>query len=96
MENKHEAVVICLHESNFRQRLVGLKCVFTELQVSEQHDLCKMRKCMSESVLTILPVGLRQLTGRLFQPNPFLFTLWIIGLVGNAALVVPKPKKINE
>lgn len=51
---------------------------------------------MRESVLwTILPVGLRQLTGRLFQPNPFLFTLWIIGQVGKAALVVPKPKKGN-
>ena len=49
---------------------------------------------MTESVLwTILPVGLRQLTGRLFQPNPFLFTLWIMGRVGKAALVVPKPKK---
>lgn len=49
---------------------------------------------MRESVLwTTLPVGLRQLTGRLFQPNPFLFTLWIIGRVGKAALVVPQPKK---
>ena len=42
---------------------------------------------------TILPVGLSQLTGCLFQPNPFLFTLWIMGLVGKATLVVPKPKK---
>lgn len=51
---------------------------------------------MRESVSwTILPVGLRRLTGRLFQPNPFLFTLWIIGLVGKAALVVPKPKKAH-
>lgn len=51
---------------------------------------------MRESVLwTILPVGLRQLTGCLFQPNPFLFTLWIIELVGKAALVVPKPKKVH-
>lgn len=31
--------------------------------------------------------------GCLFQPNPFLFTLWIIGLAGKAALMVPKPKK---
>lgn len=51
---------------------------------------------MSECVLwAILPVGLRRLTGRLFQPNPFLFTLWIIGLVGKAALVEPKPKKAH-
>lgn len=51
---------------------------------------------MSDSVLwTILPVGLRRLTGRLFQPNPFLFTLWIIGLVGKAALIVPKPKQAH-
>lgn len=47
---------------------------------------------MRESVLcTILPVGLRQLTGRLLQPNPFLFTLWIIRLIGKAALVQLKP-----
>lgn len=47
---------------------------------------------MRESVLwTILPVGLRQLTGRLLQPNPFLFTLWIIRLLGKAALVQLKP-----
>lgn len=59
-----------------------------------KYDLWKRRMHMRESVLwTMLPVGLRQLTGRLFQPNPFLFTPWIIELVGKAALVVPKPKK---
>lgn len=45
-----------------------------------KYDLWKMRMYMRGSVLwTILPAGLRQLTGSLFQPNPFLFTLWIIG-----------------
>lgn len=45
-----------------------------------KYDLWKMRMYMRGSMLwTILPVGLRQLTGSLFQPNPFLFTLWIIG-----------------
>lgn len=49
---------------------------------------------MRESVLwTIMPDGFRQLTERLFQPNPFLLTLWIRGLVGRATLVAENPRK---
>lgn len=90
--SSEDNICLCFAKSNFRSNTLGCRLVSQQRQC----DPWKMRMYMRESVLwTILPVGLRQLTGRLFQPNPFLFTLWIIGQVGKAALVVPKPKKGN-
>lgn len=73
-----------------------VKHVYLQVSAINRNGVTCDKWDMRESVLwTILPVGLRQLTGCLFQPNPFLFTLWIIWLLGTAALVVLRPRKIH-
>lgn len=46
-----------------------------------------------ERLLCRVLFGLRQLTESLLQPNPFLFTPWIIRGVGRDALVEKQPNK---